>query len=55
MMFWSGKRKDVSFCSRLYVPEVRPITGQQFHERENETHVFKLSYLKLKFYLAIIV
>ena len=38
------ERKGVSFCSRLYVPEVHPITGQQFYEREDETHVFKVSY-----------
>ena len=45
------EKKGVSFCSRLYVPEVHPITGQLFHEREDETHVFS----KIKVLLAIIV
>ena len=35
--------KDVPFCSCLYVSEVHPITGTPFHEREDETHVFKVS------------
>ncbi len=34
--------EGVPFCSHLYVPEVHPETGAEFHEREDEGHVFKV-------------
>lgn len=37
--------KGISFCSHLYVPEVHPITEMEFHEREDEGHVFKVCVL----------
>ena len=43
MRFWSGKRKEFLFGHIImYVPEVHPITKLQFHEREDEAHVFKV-------------
>ena len=36
------EKKGVQFRSHVYVPEVHPLTGVQFHEREDETHVFKV-------------
>lgn len=36
------EKKGVPFCTRLYVPEFHPLTGLQFQEREDETHVFKV-------------
>ena len=35
--------EGVPFCSHAYVPEDHPLTGVAFHEREDETHVFKVS------------
>ena len=32
----------VPFKTHMYVPEVNPITGEEFHEREDEGHVFKV-------------
>lgn len=32
----------VPFKDHLYVPEVHPVTGMQFCEREDEGHVFKV-------------
>lgn len=34
--------RGVNFRSHLYVPEVHPITEMEFHEREDEGHVFKV-------------
>lgn len=34
--------KGVHFKNHLYVPEVHPITGVEFCEREYESHVFKV-------------
>ena len=36
------QKKNVPFCSCIYVPESHPSTGVQFHEREDEAHVFKV-------------
>lgn len=41
--------KGISFRSHLYVPEVHPITEMEFHEREDEGHVFKVCF----FYIYI--
>lgn len=38
----SWDKKGVPFCSYLYVPETRPILGTEFHQREDEGHVFKV-------------
>ena len=35
--------EGVPFCSHAYVPEDHPLTGVPFHEREDETYVFKVS------------
>ena len=40
IMEWENK--GVPFCSRMYVPEVHPLTGNPFNEREDEAHVFKV-------------
>ena len=37
-------RKGVPFEVHFYVPEVHPITGAEFHEREDDAHVFKVHY-----------
>ena len=34
--------RGVPFKQHLYVPEVHPRTGSEFHEREDEAHVFKV-------------
>ena len=34
------EKKGVPFRSHVYVPEVKPLTGIPFHEREDEAHVF---------------
>ena len=45
IMEW--ERKGVPFRSCMYVPEVHPLTGTPFHEREDEAHVFKVSYRRI--------
>ena len=37
-------QQGVPFRKHLYVPEIHPITQAQFHEREDEGHVFKVYY-----------
>ena len=34
--------QGVPFKTHLYVPEVHPVTGMHFCEREDEGHVFKV-------------
>ena len=34
--------QGVPFRTHLYVPEVNPDSGEEFHEREDEGHVFKV-------------
>ena len=34
--------KGVPFRTHAYVPEVHALTGSQFHEREDEAHIFKV-------------
>ena len=36
------EKKGVPFRSHVYVPEIHPLTGVPFHEREDEAHVFKV-------------
>ncbi len=36
------EKKGVPFSSHMYVPEIHPLTGLPFHEREDEAHVFKV-------------
>ena len=38
------EKKGVPFRSHMYVPEVHPLTGEPFHERKDEAHVFKVCY-----------
>ena len=38
--------RGVPFKTHLYVPEIHPAMQTQFHEREDEGHVFKV---RLKF------
>ena len=35
--------RGVPFCRYMYVPEIHPVLGTEFHEREDEGHVFKVS------------
>ena len=44
---WEHSR--VPFHQHIYVPEIHPITGQKFHEREDEGHVFKVCFPSLFF------
>lgn len=32
----------VPFCTYMYVPEVHPITHDEYHEREDDAHVLKV-------------
>ena len=35
-------RQGVPFCTHAYVPETDPITGDEFHEREDHGHLLKV-------------
>lgn len=35
--------KGVPFRTFLYVPELHPLLNEEFHEREDEGHVFKVN------------
>ena len=37
----------------VYIPEIHPITGKEFHEREDFAHVLKL--FNIKFYMGVCV
>ena len=39
----SWNAKGVPFLMHMYVPEIHPITDEEFHEREDEGHVFKVT------------
>ena len=34
--------KGVPFSTHMYVPEIHPITGKEFHEREDFAHIMKV-------------
>ena len=34
--------KGVKFRSHQYVPDIHPITKTEFHDREDEGHVYKI-------------
>ena len=34
--------KGVPFRTFMYVPEIHPVLGTEFHEREDEGHVYKV-------------
>ena len=34
--------KGVDFRSHVYVPDIHPITKMEFHDREDEGHVYKV-------------
>ena len=36
--------QGIPFDRYIYVPEVHPITGKEFHEHEDEGHVLKVNY-----------
>ena len=38
--------QGVPFSFYLYVPEIHPITGEEFHEREDFAHVLKVKYCR---------
>ena len=38
----SWDSKGVPFQTYMYVPEIHPILSKEFHEREDEGHVFKV-------------
>ena len=44
----------IPFRQHIYVPEIHPITGQVFHEREDEGHVFKVCFPSLFSCICII-
>ena len=35
--------KEVPFHMYMYVPEIHPITGEEFHKREDFAHVLKVN------------
>ncbi len=35
-------REGIPFKQHVYVPEVHPLTGKTYHEREDEPHVLKV-------------
>lgn len=35
------KHQGVDFSTYLYIPEVNPVTGDVFHEREDHCHILK--------------
>lgn len=35
--------QGIPFRTHLYVPEVHPVTGTTFYEREDEAHVLRVS------------
>ena len=35
--------KGVPFRTYMYVPEIHPITGEEFHKREDFAHVLKVN------------
>jgi hypothetical protein len=37
-------KNGIPFCTYLYVPEIHPITGCEYHEREDDAHVLKVHY-----------
>lgn len=41
--YWDSHK--VPFRSHFYVPEKHPITGDVFHEREDDGHILKVNYL----------
>ena len=45
VMEW--EEKGVPFRSHAYVPEVHPLTKTDFHEREDEGHLFKVKQLPI--------
>ena len=34
--------KGVPFRTFMYAPEIHPVLGTEYHEREDEGHVFKV-------------
>ena len=35
-------KKGIPFCTHMYVPEMHPTTGREYHEREDDAHVLKV-------------
>lgn len=35
-------REGIPFKQHVYVPEIHPLTGKTYHEREDEPHVLKV-------------
>ena len=44
---WEWNRQGVPFCTHAYVPETDPITGEEFHEREEGILAVYLCYLQI--------
>ena len=36
------EEQGIPFRTHLYVPEVHPVSGQEYHEREDDAHVLKV-------------
>ena len=39
----SWNEKGVPFLTYMYVPEIHSVTNEEFHERKDEGHVFKVA------------
>ena len=46
---WDSER-GIPFRTHMYVPEKHPMTQRDFHEREDEGHVFKVCFLISYYY-----
>ena len=47
--------KGVPFKDHMYVPEVHPVTGPEFCEREDEGHIFKVNVWLYKYYVKALL
>ena len=45
--------KGVPFRTHMYVPDIHPVTGTEFHEREDEAHVLKVTFFDMYKYVKI--
>ena len=49
------EEKGVPFRTHLYVAEVHPISGLEFHEREDDAHVLKVFYKLISTYTVLVL
>ena len=48
--YWSMKT-GVPFRTHLYVPEVHPVSGQEYHEKVDDAHVLKVLCARIILYV----